>query len=604
MTSFKRGAMRTLPIKIAPLPGEALDSWLETYSHRYAARWRDFKAALNLGPWRRISNSMMVMVSEDQAADIAYATGVTAERVHAMTLSTYSSRAVGIDPATGRFCAAFPWGRARGSRFCPYCLTETGGRWQLTWRLGWSFACLRHHCLLADRCCTCGLEQRHHGYPAHLIPEPGLCINTVVSRSSPIVHCGAELAATPVLHLPATHPALVAQRRINDLIDTGKADFGVYADHLQAGPAVLADIRFIGRRTLDAWESSQLDEVLPADILDAYREVRRQPLPRMGQMEPRVARQGMCAPAEAEATAVAVTAALKVLDAPNVHAAGESIRWMLTRVRPCGVRLYVTAFELERGKTPQLRAIELVAAAPLVGPIRQLRYRIGTAMPCAPARIHRPHADLVRRVPMLFWQEVLRPLVIRRRHDLTLRQTLSAAIMIVGSRISMREALTLLHNPIGDDGPSHILGELGDMQQWPKIRDTICCLADYLAVTDTPIDYSRRRRIDYEGLLPPEEWQWVRDHTDTRLVASSALSARVYLFERLSGMPATPNFGVPREIRFRCFKVMRRAQTPELVHALDECGQRFLANQSVNDEPAYWSPDISLVESCLASRNR
>ncbi|WP_374227332.1 TniQ family protein [Streptomyces sp. AC512_CC834] len=45
-------------------------------------------------------------------------------------------------------------GRA-GSRFCPACLEETGGRWQVTWRLGWSFACIRHHVLLADRCPAC-----------------------------------------------------------------------------------------------------------------------------------------------------------------------------------------------------------------------------------------------------------------------------------------------------------------------------------------------------------------------------------------------------------------------------------------------------------------
>ena len=32
-------------------------------------------------------------------------------------------------------------------------------------------------------------------------------------------------------------------------------------------------------------------------------------------------------------------------------------------------------------------------------------------------------------------------------------------------------------------------------------------LADYLAATDTPIDYQRRRQIDYRGLLPTRRTQ-------------------------------------------------------------------------------------------------
>ena len=30
-----------------------------------------------------------------------------------------------------------------GSRYCPKCLAESGGRWQLQWRLAWTFACAK-----------------------------------------------------------------------------------------------------------------------------------------------------------------------------------------------------------------------------------------------------------------------------------------------------------------------------------------------------------------------------------------------------------------------------------------------------------------------------
>lgn len=33
--------MRTLPIKVAPVLYEALDSWLEAIAHRYSTSWGD-----------------------------------------------------------------------------------------------------------------------------------------------------------------------------------------------------------------------------------------------------------------------------------------------------------------------------------------------------------------------------------------------------------------------------------------------------------------------------------------------------------------------------------------------------------------------------------
>ncbi|MFE1907623.1 TniQ family protein [Streptomyces gardneri] len=72
----------------------------------------------------------------------------------------------GHDPATvrqprggdrARTAPRAPAGPVGTGRFpvLPHCLAETGGRWQLAWRLGWSFACTRHHILLADRCPAC-----------------------------------------------------------------------------------------------------------------------------------------------------------------------------------------------------------------------------------------------------------------------------------------------------------------------------------------------------------------------------------------------------------------------------------------------------------------
>ena len=41
-------AVRTLPIRLDPVDGEALDSWLEAVSHRLSSAWGDFADAVGL----------------------------------------------------------------------------------------------------------------------------------------------------------------------------------------------------------------------------------------------------------------------------------------------------------------------------------------------------------------------------------------------------------------------------------------------------------------------------------------------------------------------------------------------------------------------------
>jgi hypothetical protein len=69
-----------------------------------------------------------------------------------MTLTRFDGRALRIDQAKRQVSKHVLWGRPRGSRFCPECLADSGGRWPLTWRLGWSFACLIHSRLVKLGC--------------------------------------------------------------------------------------------------------------------------------------------------------------------------------------------------------------------------------------------------------------------------------------------------------------------------------------------------------------------------------------------------------------------------------------------------------------------
>ncbi|MFD3805974.1 TniQ family protein [Streptomyces sp. NPDC058619] len=62
------------------------------------------------------------------------------------------------------------------SRYCPACLAQSRGRWQLRWRLGWTFACPRHLLLLLERCPVCGKHPPVASGGNHrMLPRPEAC---------------------------------------------------------------------------------------------------------------------------------------------------------------------------------------------------------------------------------------------------------------------------------------------------------------------------------------------------------------------------------------------------------------------------------------------
>ena len=162
---------RTFPLRLAPLPGEALDSWLEALAYRLNVRLGDVLGDLGLAAANKngtrdlaVPADWTIALRQEEAARIAQATGADPQQLHDMTLMRFDGRALRIDQAKRQVSRHVLWGRPRGSRFCPECLADSGGRWPLTWRLGWSFACLIHHRLLADRCPDCGRVQRERPF--------------------------------------------------------------------------------------------------------------------------------------------------------------------------------------------------------------------------------------------------------------------------------------------------------------------------------------------------------------------------------------------------------------------------------------------------------
>ncbi|WP_412566119.1 TniQ family protein [Streptomyces nojiriensis] len=204
-----------------------------------------------------------------------------------MTLRPCDGHAVVLVPGQRRAHRQLLWGRA-GSRFCPACLEETGGRWQVTWRLGWSFACTRHHVLLADRCPAC-----HRISPPSLPPPPGSTPPGKVRKPGPgggprPRRCHHPLADTPLTLLQPAGELENAQH----LIDTALAVREQAVRWPLYGPGgvplgvALRDVKSLGALVLNHATPEDLEPVAGGDVLKRLERYRASPLPQRSQRDP------------------------------------------------------------------------------------------------------------------------------------------------------------------------------------------------------------------------------------------------------------------------------------------------------------------------------
>ncbi len=562
--------------------------------------YADLLTAVGLKPVYGLSTSRwLIQLRSSEALSLCTATNVPVEALEKMCLQHYSGRALRINPDGRTLSRGFPWGRARGSRFCPICLDETGGRWQLRWRLGWAFACTTHHCLLADACPKCLAVQRLRPHISEAIPRPGRCAHPDVrSTGRAPERCGANLTAASVPMLGADHPAIRAQEAIEAIIDAKTAEFGIYHRHPQPRANVLADIRAIAGRVLAYAGPSDLPLIIPADLLEALSSAvgkdsyGRYAPTRSG------AKPGLAAPALAVKAAVGVLAAIEVLNQDDVATAGEQLRWLVTSSRNRGLAVSATNITWGKNTSPVLAGAQLTALSPYLKPSDQLRYRIGAALPNRPTP-GTPRIELItRRLPTMLWPQWSLPLAIPVVHQRYLRPALSSSLLLVNTRASLAETTHMIDSPTDGHGLSRVLQLLEKSERWPGIRSSLTRMADYLADNEVPIDYSRRRRLDYSMLLPDTTWAQISRDTGTpgpRTVR--ARYARCLLFERLSGQSASKSSMFPDSNEFRTKAAnFPRHLTPQSAAALDEYGRAFLAEQGVFDEPLDWRPPSAVLD--------
>lgn len=248
--------LRTLSIRVTPLPGEGIDSWLEALARRCWMPLPALLSALGLPPAEH-TRQLVTGLSRQDLRQLERRLQLPVRRLdHAVAQADLFGR------------------RAPRCRFCPQCLQETQGRWRLRWWLPWTFACTRHRALLHTTCPACEAPPRHtmpcevHRHP------PGHCLRRT-ARQPDI--CGTNLSALSPLILDHDHPLLGVQQQIDALQTAGHTDTSALFTSLDQLLTQLTDsirpedLQRMSATARHVWERALDEAIDPASQFGSWR---------------------------------------------------------------------------------------------------------------------------------------------------------------------------------------------------------------------------------------------------------------------------------------------------------------------------------------------
>ncbi|MGY0489430.1 TniQ family protein [Streptomyces sp. WG-D5] len=532
----------------------------------------------------------------EEIASISAASGVAEDVLEAMTLRRFDGHAVAIRADQRRMERRVLWGRA-GSRYCPVCLNESDGRWQLSWRLGRSFACTRHHVLLADHCPACHRIPRLHAHPRRETPRPGRCAGPQLNGPRG-ARCHHPLSDIPVVALEPDGPVVRAQHLINDLLAAPEQTVHWPLNGTGGASliAVLRDTRCLGGLILNHAASSDLTEAAEPAVLRQMEIYRSRPAA-TGARHSRLDVHSYYAPDDAAATAVALTTTLHVLAAPSVPAAGEAARWLTERVSFSGRALHPGGMALLSGGTvsPGLQAALRCSREQKVMPAARLRHRTAIASTRPPGN-QDARAQMLPTALWPAWTLRLAPWhasgkPVARRTD----ELLSVACLLVGNTTKTHTAVRLMGTTVSSHNVSSLLAELTRRPDCADVLHALVLLADHLDQHGSPIDYARRRALftTRSCFIDPVQWRELQRRLRSNHLPD-ATHAQRWIFHTLTGSPprlahpaiapATPSQrGQYHRFRWRILP----AEVERLLHA----AQTILDEHGI-DEPVQWTPHL------------
>ena len=523
----------------------------------------------------------------DRAQDLQTSCGVDSATVQSMTVADL------IGSAGESHCTAAPMVPVclspPRSRFCPACLAETGGRWQLWWRRRWAFACPIHQCLLADTCPCCHRWQRIGPHPHSLVPTPARCSRKADDAfGRDLRRCGADLSAAPTRRYLRDSAVLTVQSTILGAYRSGCAAFGIYAPDPVSATQLTADLSGLATRILRYAHTEDLVGLLPTDLLDSYRHgVANRPA------HPPQAATPVSGAAE---TAVAAVVAMRILTCSDPHAAGAQLHWLVSVSRRRGLAVTASNIGWSRHISDALHSAQLCSLSPFLTPSDQLRYRSAAARPTAPDA----STDRTRHVPAMLWPNAAFFFAAPAVGIEQLRTALSAAVCLVSARRTLPQVIASLGSATTAPAMSRVLQALRADHRWPAMLAALTGLAETLDSGTCPIDYARRRALPFEEFLPDLQWREVC--WDTATPTGRALRVRLvrcWMFERVIGSPVRDCCHALDTAEFRSkVKTLPLTLTPATVARLDHAAAEFLQQHNVYDEPLRWQPNSGLFSAC------
>ena len=524
--------MAAIPVRLPPLPGEALDSWLETYAHVLHVTVRDIFDFAGMD-WDRVNGDQrtgkpwLCQLDEPDLAALSSATGVPAATLADMTLARYQGTGLAeVTAEPGQRRTPRWWRQLSGSRYCPRCLAANGGRWMLSWRIPWVFACTGCQVLLTDTCPDCG--RRHRRTRTGQPRQPGRCDLTGLPlppfrpQRGSTSSCGSDPAATPATALPAGGHVLTAQQHVGALITALLASRDRPAE-TAALQQYLDDACAVARAAVSAVNGTARPPAAAAAVLEELG-VRPGPGAAAG---PLASRSGGPRRQLAPVTAFGVTIADIMLhgrpDDPDPVIAPWLAGNTASRRNTTSPADVLTHWDQA---SPALKAALARPLAARLDTFYQLRYRAVAG----PARIPDPSRapERAAALPSLMWPGWALRLMPPGDFDF-LRYRAALAMMLavaVTGAEDYRTAQELLGlEPFDSSRLATFTARLRQHVILEPVTSAICQLARKLDEHGAPVDYARRRRL--------------RRLSQARLDVAAWRSQRC-LLTRLASLPAAP----------------------------------------------------------------
>jgi DNA-binding transcriptional ArsR family regulator len=466
---------------VAVASGESLDSWLEALARRNGLTITELLPSVG---WQapRWFGRLVMNVPAPVLREIEHQTGLPSGRLD--------------DAVLDRYLPAMPVRRA-GSRYCPGCLADNGGRWLLAWRLPWVFACTGHNTLLCGACPRCGKVPRVRYGAAG--PNPaGSCLAIQAGTGN---RCAADLRDVPRRQLTRDGPVLAAQHWINTIL--GLADeiapvLGLADEIAPVCSQQLSALIVVAHWALRRFSASDFAS-FGDDVYWAWQKTGPEAAGRLS-------RSGGFPPASAALTAAAAAAGHAILEGDDGVAIAR-IRALLGP-RPTGSRAVPIGMTSQRW-IPLPRPVQarfLRALDPVLPPAERIRHRSGTSQASLPSDSAGLLQARARRLPQALWPGWTIRLMPAEGFRLSLfRSSIAACLLLPGN-------LTQPPGPVAElfayRSKFAVNGVLRSLvaRNGESALVAICCLAAYLDAYGGPVDYRRRRALIPAEVISQPEW--------------------------------------------------------------------------------------------------